>query len=65
MTRTDAIQRALLEALNRHRAIIDSSPELASVTLTVKLQDGPDPVRAVNYEDQRVVAKRGRYSAAS
>lgn len=60
MSRTDAIQRAIVAELQRRRELIDASPNLISVSLQVKLQDGPVPVRAVVYEDQSVTARRGQ-----
>lgn len=60
MTRTEAIQQAILAELRRRRLTIDASEHLSSVTITVRLQDGPVPVRAVTYEDQQVVSRRGR-----
>lgn len=60
MTRTEAIQRVILAELQRRRLMIDENDHLSSVTITVKLQDGPLPVRAVTYEDQQVVSRRNR-----
>ena len=57
-SRTDAIQAAFWEILNRHRAIIDAADDLAAITLSVKLQNTQDPVRAVTYEDQRIMGRR-------
>lgn len=60
MTRTDAITQAILAELRRRRTIIDASEHLSSVTICVRLQDGPTPVRSVTYEDQQFVVRRGR-----
>lgn len=62
MTRTEAIQQAILAELRRRKSTIDASEHLSSVTITVRLQDGPMPVRAVTYEDQQVVSRRGRFA---
>ena len=53
-TLTEHVCRAMLEELRRRRVTIDGSTDLVSVTLTVKLREGPEPVRAVQYEDERV-----------
>lgn len=59
-TRTEAICRAMLEELRRRRAFLDGTADLASITMTVKLDIGndTDPVRAVYWEDQRVMTRR-------
>ena len=57
ISRTDAIQRAIVAELQRRRATIDDSRYLSSVTISVRLQDGPVPVRAITYEDQQIVAR--------
>lgn len=58
VTRTEAICRAILEELRRRRSLIDECDDLSSVSITVKLQDTAEPVRAVHYEEQRMVAQR-------
>lgn len=59
MTRTEAIAAAIMEELRRRRQMIDSDDgSLASITVTVKLQDAAEQVRAVIVEDQRIVARR-------
>ena len=59
-TRTEAIVRAVLEELKRRRQAIDENPQLASVSLEVFLQDGPDLVRSVSYgEHTRHARRRG------
>jgi len=57
-TRTDTIVRAIVAELHRRRALLDDGDDLASVTITVKLQVGPHAIRAVNVEEQRIVARR-------
>ena len=57
-TRTEAICRAILDELRRRRSLIDASPDLVAVTISVKLQDTPDPIRSVVYEDQSVRGKK-------
>lgn len=59
MSRTDAVVRAVVAELQRRRAIIDSSDSLIAISVSVKLQEGPVPVRAVTYEDQQLVTRRG------
>ena len=59
MTRTEAIRQAVLLELQRRRALIDDSPNLSSVSIIVRLQDGPHPVRSVTYEDQQIVIRKG------
>ena len=57
-TRTEWIAQAILDELRRRRATIDASTELVSIGITIKLQDAPDPIRSVVYEDQSIRAKR-------
>ena len=58
LTRTEAICRAILEELRRRRQVIDENPQLASVSLEIFLQDGPEMVRSVSYGEHVRVARR-------
>ena len=58
MSRSDAIQTAVLRELKLRRSWLDASQDIVSVTITVRLQAGPEPVRSVIFEDHRVVARR-------
>ena len=58
ITRTDAIERAIVEELRKRRSLIDDNNELLSVTVEVKLQAGPEIVRTVTYTDQTLKARR-------
>jgi len=57
-TRTEAICRAILGELRRRRTLIDDEPDLVSITVSVRLQDGPQMIRAVHVEEQRLVGRR-------
>lgn len=56
-TVSEAVRAAMLAELARRRPVIDAGG-LVSVCVEVKLQAGPEPVRAVLYSDQRIVASR-------
>ena len=58
MSRTEAALKAVTEELSRRRGLIDATEDLDSLTIMVKFQSGPMVVRAVRYEDQRIVARR-------
>lgn len=55
-----AIERAVVAEVRRRRLVTDTTPDLAFVSVTVRLQDTPDPVRSVEWSDQRIVARRSR-----
>lgn len=55
---TDVIAQTILAELQQRRPVIDSGT-LSSVSVTVRLQEGPNPIRTVSYEDQRMVWRRG------
>lgn len=59
MTRTELIAHAMLTELRLRRAHVDATGDIVSVSITVRLQDGGNRVRSVEYSDQRIVAKRG------
>lgn len=59
-TRTEAICRAIIDELRKRHASIDSAIGLVSVAITVKLQDGPNQIRAVIYEDHTLQARSSR-----
>lgn len=59
MSKTDAVIKAVVAELQRRRSIIDSGNDLISISISVKLQAGHMPVRAVTYEDQSLVVRRG------
>jgi hypothetical protein len=58
MTRTELIAQAMLQELRARRDYLDRAEHISAVTITVRLQDGGERVRAVEYADQRVVARR-------
>jgi hypothetical protein len=57
--RTEVIAHAMLTELRARREYLDRAEDLASVSITVRLQDGAVQVRAVEYADQRIVGRRG------
>lgn len=57
-TRTEAIHKAIVAELRRRQPFIDAHDSLVSVSITVRLQAGPNPIRAVTYEDQSQVGGR-------
>ena len=62
LRRTELIAQAVLTELRARRGHIDATDDLVSVSITVRLQDGGQRVRSVEYADQRIVAKRGATS---
>ena len=60
-TLADAIQRAMATEIQARRETINAGAgQLVSVTLAIRLQDTPDPVRSVEWTDQRIVARKSR-----
>lgn len=61
MSRTDAVARAILVELEQHRASIDRTPHLISVSFEVELQPGSVP--AVTCRAREIGAEGGPVSA--
>lgn len=57
-SRWELVRQALLDELTIYRSVIDGNADLSSVSLTVKLQDGPVPIRGVTYESETQKARR-------
>lgn len=58
MTRAEVIVQALAREVRQRATSIDASPDVAEVTVTVKLQAGTTWVRGTVYQEQRVMRSR-------
>ena len=58
VTRSEAIERAVLDEVRRRRTLIDANPGLAVLTITCYVQEGPEMIRSVTVSEETRHASR-------